>query len=352
MKTVAAELVASEQRYRLLFERNPLPMWAYDRESLRFLAVNEAAVRHFGYSRDEFRAMTVVDIRPEEERARLRAEVKGLEGYHVSGRWKMRTKGGAIVVVEILSHDLPFAERPARVVSALDVTERLDAEEKLQKSYDELRELSARLETVREEESTRIAREVHDEVGQALTAIKMDVAGIERALAAAGGAPAAVTERLAGIGRLLDDTMDAVHRISTELRPGVLDQLGLEEAVEWQVEEFRKRTGLACRLSGRLGETPVDAARATALFRVLQELLTNVVRHAGAGAVSVSLSAPEGALVLEVEDDGRGLAPRDADGPKAFGLRGIRERVAHFGGSVDLQGEKGRGTRVRVRVPR
>ncbi len=349
---VAVELMASEERYRLLFERNPLPMWAYDRETLRFLAVNEAAVRQFGYSRDEFYAMTVVDIRPPEEKARLQEEVRDLEGYHVSGRWKILRKSGAIAVVEIFSHDMPFAERPARVVSAQDVTERVDGEEKLRRSYDELRALSARLETVREEESTRIAREVHDEVGQALTAIKMDVAGIERSLAAAGGAPVAVAERLAAIGRLLDDAMDAVQRISTALRPGVLDELGLEEAVEWQVEEFRKRCGIACRLSSSLGGMPVDAERSTALFRVLQELLTNVARHADARAVNVRLSAPEGGFVLEVEDDGRGVAQEDVDNPKSFGLRGVRERVAHLGGSVALRGERGRGTRARIFIPR
>ena len=246
-KRIADKLVASEERYRLLFERNPLPMWVYDRETLHFLAVNEAAVRHYGYSREEFRSMTVVDIRPEEEQPRLKAELRDIEGYRFGGRWKLRKKDGSIVAVEILSHDMPFAERPARVVLANDVTERLAAEEGLRRSYDELRALSARLESVREEESTRIAREVHDEVGQALTALKMDVAEVEHGLAAAGGAPKAVAGTLSAMGRLLDDTMDVVHRISTELRPGVLDELGLEEAVEWQLEEFRKRTGIACR---------------------------------------------------------------------------------------------------------
>ncbi|MGZ6971316.1 MAG: PAS domain S-box protein, partial [Thermoanaerobaculia bacterium] len=246
-RRMADELVASEERYRFLFERNPLPMWVYDRETLHFLAVNEASVRHYGYSREEFRSMTVVDIRPEEEQPRLREEVRDIEGYRFSGRWKLRKKDGSVVNVEILSHDIPFAERPARVVLANDVTDRLAAEEGLRRSYDELRALSARLESVREEESTRIAREVHDEVGQALTALKMDVAEVERGLAAAGGAPEAVRGTLSDMGGLLDETMDVVHRISTELRPGVLDELGLEEAVEWQLEEFRKRTGIACR---------------------------------------------------------------------------------------------------------
>ena len=171
------------------------------------------------------------------------------------------------MVVEILSHDMPFAERPARVVSAHDVTERLDAENRLQRSYDELRALTARFETIREEESTRIAREVHDEVGQALTAIKMDVCAVGRALAA-GGAPGAVAERLGAIGKLLDDTMDTVQRIATELRPGVLDGFGLEEAVEWQVEEFRKgpasyagsRPASGRRRSTRRGRRPFSAS--------------------------------------------------------------------------------------------
>lgn len=350
-RRMADELVASEERYRFLFERNPLPMWVYDRETLRFLAVNEAAVRHYGYSREEFGAMTVVDIRPEEEQPRLRAEVRDIEGYRFSGRWKLRRKDGSIVNVEILSHDIPFAERPARVVLANDVTERLAAEESLRRSYDELRALSARLESVREEESTRIAREVHDEVGQALTALKMDVAEVERGLAAAGGAPEGVRGTLFAMGRLLDDTMDVVHRISTELRPGVLDELGLEEAVEWQLEEFRKRTGIACRFETGIVGASIDRAISTAVYRVLQELLTNVVRHARANAVHVRLSAGNGRLALEVKDDGCGIPSGHVYAPRSFGLLGIRERVTNVGGSVAIQGEPGRGTAVSISIP-
>ncbi|MFI5180975.1 MAG: PAS domain-containing sensor histidine kinase [Thermoanaerobaculia bacterium] len=348
---MAAELVASEQRYRLLFERNPLPMWVYDRETLRFLAVNEAAVKHLGYSRDEFRTMTVIDIRPEEERPRLRAEVRDIEGYRFSGPWKLRKKDRAIVNVEILSHDMPFAERPARVVLANDVTERLVAEERLRRSYDELRALSARLETVREEESKRIAREVHDEVGQALTALKMDVSEVERVLARSGKTPELVARRLSAMGRLLDDTMDVIHRISTELRPGVLDDLGLEEAVDWQLDEFRQRTGIACRFESGLVAASIDGGRATAVFRALQELLTNVARHSGARNVGVRLSAEDGRLTLEVQDDGRGIAAGEIEAPNSFGLLGVRERVAHVGGSVVIHGESGRGTRVSVSIP-
>ena len=350
-KRIADKLVASEERYRLLFERNPLPMWVYDRETLHFLAVNEAAVRHYGYSREEFRSMTVLDIRPEEEQPRLKAELRDIEGYRFGGRWKLRKKDGSIVAVEILSHDMPFAERPARVVLANDVTERLAAEEGLRRSYDELRALSARLESVREEESTRIAREVHDEVGQALTALKMDVAEVEHGLAAAGGAPKAVAGTLSAMGRLLDDTMDVVHRISTELRPGVLDELGLEEAVEWQLEEFRKRTGIACRFETGLVGASINRAISTAVFRVLQELLTNVVRHARASAVHVRLSAGKDRLALEVKDDGCGIPSGHVFAPRSFGLLGIRERVTNVGGSIAIQGEPGRGTVVSISIP-
>ena len=349
-RRVVDDLVASERRYWLLTERNPLPMWVYDRESLKILGVNEATVRHLGYSREELRRMTVLDLRPPEERLRLAEEVRDIQGYRFSGRWKLRRKDGTLVDVEILSHDMPFADRPARVVLANDVTERLAGEERLRRSYEELRALSARLESVREEESTRIAREVHDEVGQALTAIKIDLAEIER-MFGAGRAPEEALARLRGAGLLLDETLDAVHRISTELRPGVLDELGLEAAVEWQLEEFRKRTGVACRFRADLGEAAVDAAHATAVYRVLQELLTNVARHAAAREVTASLSAGGGALVLELADDGRGIPADAVAAPQSFGLAGIRERVAYVGGRVDIRGERGRGTRVKVVIP-
>jgi PAS domain S-box-containing protein len=350
-RRVTDDLVASETRYWLLVERNPLPMWVYDRETLRILGVNEATVRHLGYSRDELRKMTVLDLRPPEERPRLEKEVEDIEGYRFSGVWKLRRKDGAIVDVEILSHDMPFAERPARVVLANDITERLRGEERLRRSYEELRALSARLERIREEESRRIARAVHDEVGQALTAIKIDLVEAERALAEAGGAPDAALKRLAEIGRLLDDTLDVVHRISTELRPGVLDELGLEAAVEWQLEEFRKRTGVACRFASELGSAAVDGGRSTAVFRVLQELLTNVARHAHAREVVARLAVEGGALVLDLADDGCGIPARAVTAPQSFGLAGIRERVAQFGGEVEIRGVEGRGTFVKVVIP-
>jgi PAS domain S-box-containing protein len=350
-RRIVGDLVASEERYWLLVERNPLPMWIYDRETLRILGVNEAAVRHLGYSREELRGMTVIDLRPDEERPRLREEIRDIGGYRFSGLWQLRRKDGSLLDVEILSHDMPFAERPARVVLANDVTERLAGEERLRRSYAELRALTARLEKIREEESKRIAREVHDEVGQALTAIKIDLVEIERALAAAGAAPEVVVRRLAGVGRLLDDTLDAVHRISTELRPGVLDELGLEAAIEWQLDEFRKRTGIACRFDADLGAAAVDSAPSTAVFRTLQELLTNVARHANAHAVTASLSSRAGTLLFELADDGRGISPREAAAPQSFGLAGIRERVAHVGGTVEIHGAPGAGTRVKVVIP-
>jgi PAS domain S-box-containing protein len=230
--------------------------------------------------------------------------------------------------------------------------ERRLAKERLQRSYDELRALSARLQAVREEESRRIAREVHDEVGQMLTALRLDVAWLERMLRPA--APAAgdeVPEKLRSMSQLLDAAADAVHRIVSELRPGVLDKLGLEAAVEWYVEEFEKRARISCRLRSNLDGVTLDGDRSIALFRILQEALTNVARHAGATAVEIRLAAEAGRVLLEVTDNGRGIADDRVADSGSMGLLGMRERARLLGGNTVIRRHPAGGTTVEATLP-
>jgi signal transduction histidine kinase len=225
--------------------------------------------------------------------------------------------------------------------------ERDRAEAELRRSEDALRALTERLETVREEEGTRIARELHDEVGQALTGMKLDLAALRRALPEA--ARAAGNERIAGMESLADATIETVRRISGELRPPLLDQLGLVAAVEAHLERFAARTRLGTRFEGELEEGALDRQRASALFRILQEALTNVVRHAGARGVAVRIAGERDEIVLTVIDDGRGMtAP---SGP-SLGLLGMRERARTAGGGVTVEGAPGHGTTVTARIPR
>ena len=150
---------------------------------------------------------------------------------------------------------------------------------------------------------------------------------------------------------LLDSTQDAVHRIMTELRPATLDKLGIEAAIYWYVGDFRQRTGIACPFHSGVGGVAIDPERSTVLFRVLQEALTNVVRHAGATEIEVRLDLEDNRVVLEVTDNGVGIAPEKIDDPRSLGLLGMRERARAVGGEVHMQGNPGRGTVVRASIP-
>lgn len=232
---------------------------------------------------------------------------------------------------------------------ALDITARKAIEDELRASREELRRLSSHLEAAREEERTRIAREIHDELGGAMTSLKMDVSRLQRN--AASLTPELLLERTAAMTQLINDTIKTVRRIATELRPGVLDDLGLVAAIEWQLQEFGARSGLECQLIVQVDEIELDANRSTAIFRVFQETLTNVARHAEATRVIVALEAEDHHVVLRVEDNGRGIAPQDLAGGRSLGLVGMRERVRLLAGELTIDGAPGQGTTVRVRIP-
>lgn len=233
-----------------------------------------------------------------------------------------------------------------------DVSVRKQYEAGLKKSQAELRSLAGHLESAREAERTRIAREIHDEFGQLLTGFKIDLAWLEKKIAAQPETPrAALLEKVHAMTNLLGNMVLCVRRISAELRPGVLDDLGLAAAVEWQTKDFQRRTGIKGTVKAELSERPLPREIATALFRVLQESLTNVARHAEAKNVRVKLAEHEGRIVLQIKDDGRGISEGELAKPGAFGLMGMRERILPFHGQCEIEGLPGRGTIVSVSVP-
>lgn len=241
--------------------------------------------------------------------------------------------------------------RQANIHLENEISERRRTEQALNERRESRRALSVRLQDVREEERTNIARAIHDELGATLTAIKMDVAWLQRKL---NGFEEERTAPLAArTGTLLqeiDSMIQLVREISTELRPGVLDTIGLVGALEWQTNEFRKRTGMRCVLKLQEG-IDLDPDRSTALFRIYQEILTNIARHSGANTVRTTLEERDDMLVLEVADNGRGITETETTGSEAIGVLGMRERAHVFGGEVLLQGVPDRGTTVRVLIP-
>jgi signal transduction histidine kinase len=214
-----------------------------------------------------------------------------------------------------------------------------------------LRALASRLQTARETEAARISRELHDQIGQLLTSLKIDLAQIRSAYREDDPIGAAVRERAAEMSRQIDAAVGFVRRLSAELRPGVLDRLGLVAALEWLASDLEKRTGLHVHVDASIDDTSLSEVMSVTLFRITQEALTNVVRHAEAHDVEISLGRSDGNIVLVVRDDGRGIAPDAAESAESLGIIGMLERTAAISGRLTVDGARGVGTTVTVTAP-
>ena len=229
-----------------------------------------------------------------------------------------------------------------------DVTARKQVEEQLRTSQEELRNLSAHLESVRETERTNMARQVHDELGQILTALNIDLSWLNKRLPPD---QEALVQKVASMRSSLDSAIQTVKRVALELRPGILDDLGLAAAIEWQGQDFEKRTEILFQFKASGAKLPLSRDRSTALFRIFQEALTNVARHAKATKVTVLLNQSLRKVRLEIEDNGKGIEDKDVSSPTALGLIGIKERIRALGGKVKITGVQGKSTTVAVTIP-
>ncbi|MDE1982382.1 MAG: PAS domain S-box protein [Betaproteobacteria bacterium] len=319
-------------------------------ENQRITLFNPAASRMFGYGADEIIGKPLSLLIPSRHTHTHHMHVQQFMRSEASSRTMgpqleitgLRADGSEFPIESTISHTL-IDGRPQLTAVLRDVTERRRAEKALRDVNQQLRGLSAALENVREQERTRIARELHDELGQQLTGLKLDLSWLSSRLKE--GRPAA-TERVDEMRRLLDTAIGSVRRISTELRPIILDDLGFGEALAWLTGEFAKRSGIDVSLDLQDVHRVQDNDLSTALFRIIQESLTNVARHANARKVSIRIAADEHELLLTVRDDGDGLA-RDPR-PGGFGLVSMRERANALGGNFSIiSGEDG-GTTVCV----
>ena len=231
--------------------------------------------------------------------------------------------------------------------------ERKRTEEDLRSSFNLLRTLSRRLEAIREEERGRIARELHDQLGVGLTCLKMDLSRMPAIMNEAIGSKeyAKADNKIRSMIQDVDATIASVQRIVTELRPAMLDDLGLVAAIEWQAQDFERRSGIHCRCVAGEEDITVDRERATVVFRICQEALTNIARHAGAANVTIRFEEQAGSLLLEVQDDGQGIPQEKIADPHSLGLLGMRERAQLFGGRIDIMGRPAEGTTITLRLP-
>ncbi|HRO70037.1 MAG TPA: PAS domain S-box protein [Chitinophagaceae bacterium] len=332
----------------LLFERNPLPMWMLSLPEYKVIDVNNAALEQYGYHRDEFLNLNIYDLRPPDEQERFKLNTStSFRGIHHAGIWRHIKKDRTIIFVDIVTYDLVYMGQQTRLVLANDVTEKYIAEEKLKESYESIRKLTGHLQHIREEERLHISREIHDELGQLLTVLKMDISWLNKKLDSPGEP---VKTKLGEIMGVIDITSQTIRRIASELRPSLLDDLGLLAAIEWHLEEFEKRSGIRKKLQVPDAEIPLPDAFKIGIFRIFQESLTNVARHSGATEVMVSLSQENKQLALIIRDNGNGLADKQGN-RKTLGLLGMKERSQVMGGQYNISSNPGEGTTVTVIVP-
>jgi hypothetical protein len=324
------------------------------------LWVNDAFCRIYGYTREE-----VIGKNPRilksgrHDKAFYRQLWDSLGRY---GRWRgelwNRRKNGEIFPEELSIQALrgPHGSTVRYISIFSDITERKRSEAELQRhqqrleeSEARLRELAAFLQTVREEERTHIARELHDELGQALTALRMDLGWLRGKCGTNDSLGTAAAERVTAALGVVEQSIISLRRISEDLRPAMLDSLGLAAAIEHHVTQFTQRTSIPCRLNMNREEFDLPGDLATALFRIVQEALTNVARHSGASEVTVDVAETDDGIRLGVSDNGRGFDA--AKSTKRFGLLGIRERITILGGNLEIDSQPGRGTRIDAWLP-
>ena len=338
----------SEDSLRLIIDTIPTMAWTVRPDGVVDF-VNQRWLDYTGLLKEELKEPNCV-VHPEDLPRVMAKWVRDMTaGEPSEDEMRLRLAGGEYRW--FLVRTVPLRDESGAIIkwfgTSTEIEDRKKAEDALQRSLGELRALAARLQSVREEERTRLAREIHDELGQALTSIMLESASLIRELPRDSKRQ---SSRAESIMKLAGETIQTVRRISTELRPGILDDLGLVAAVEWAVEEFQSRTGTNCRLDLPEHDIVIDQERATALFRILQETLTNVARHADATQVNVRLAREKDTLILEVHDNGKGINKEQLSANRSLGILGMRERALLLGGGLAISGAPGQGTTIEVRI--
>ena len=343
LANVSNAFAISEERYRSYIDHAPDGVFVAD-ETGKYLEANEAASRITGYSREELLSMSIQDI--------LAEETSGTALHD----FKMLTKTGTSQGVSLFKHkdgtkrwwsvDSVKLSEIRFLGFAKDITMQQNATLEVVKAREELQQLNQYLMDARENERAKVALEIHDELGQALTAIKIDLNWVLEHISDSRKS----FQKISRIIEMTNDTIKKVQRISAELRPGLLDDLGLAAAIEWYSDEFEQRTGITCELN--LEDVPDGNERVNlALFRIFQEALTNIIRHANAKTVNVSLSYADMGITLVIEDDGVGISPEKVTSGKSLGLVGMRERARQISGSVEFYKKPPSGTKIAVKIP-
>ncbi len=345
-KRASEELRKSEEKYRLLVEQATDAIFIAD-VSGQFMIVNPAAVKLSQYSEEELMQMTIYDLAdPEELKIKPFAFAKMKSENGASSERRLRRKDGALVDIEI---NAKFLSDGRFLAFVRDITERKKAENELQNSYKAIRKLTSHLQQVREEERKHMARNIHDELGQLLTVLKMDISWLNRKVKALQAPD--LSQKADQIIQILNNTVQTVRRISADLRPGLLDDLGLSAAIEWHLGDFAKRSGIRTNFHASDAAIELSPEQATSLFRIYQESITNIARHAAATEITVELSVEVNDVSLCVTDNGTGFDIAVVNKRKTLGLLGMKERAEMMGGSFSVSKNSEAGTKIMVQIP-
>jgi PAS domain S-box-containing protein len=345
----------SEDRIRLIIDTIPTMAWSLRPDAvLDFL--NQRWLDYTGLSSEEAIEEPTRTVHPE-DLARVMEKWLAVKATSEAYEDEMRLQRADGEYRWFLVRIAPLLDEQGNLLKrygvAIDIEERKQAEEKLKATSKQLRALSARLQSAREEEGTRIAREIHDELGSALTSLKWDIERMENILSDPKPGPEleSLKKKAQTMTRLVESTIDVVRRISAELRPGVLDDLGLAPAIEWQARLFQDRTGIPVHCDCPQDDLDLNQEQSTAVFRIFQEALTNILRHSQATRVDVTMVEKGDVFILTIGDNGRGITEDQKSGPSSIGLLGMRERAHLIGGEIEITGIEREGTMVTVRVP-
>lgn len=343
------ELTLARDQSESIINSLPGIFYLYDREG-KFIRWNKNFELVSGYSSEEISRMHPLDFFKGREKNMLEKKIKTVFMVgHADVQAHFHTKSGESIPYYFNGRRANFDGTDYLIGMGIDITDRVKAENEMHERTAEIQKLTAYLEQVREEERTRISREIHDELGQQLTGLKMDVSWIDKKIA--NGTDDQIRVRISAMITLIDETVKTVRRISSELRPGILDDLGLAPALEWQCQEFEKRTGIKSECKTDQSDFNIERNLSTNIFRVYQEALTNIARHGQATFVKTSLTKTEEYIILTIEDNGIGFDLEEVKNKNSLGLVGMRERAILFHGDLTIQSEKGRGTLITLRIP-
>ncbi len=342
------ELRKREVKYRTLFEQSFDPIFMADDRGI-ITDANQAMIELFDYTEDELLGLKLRQLFDDVEHYREFVYQTEEKGSVKNFDTRMRCSSGKIIEVFItlkkLDSSLHVSEGYQGIIR--DVTAYKMYFEELRRSRQELRDLSSHIESLREKERTDIAREIHDVLGQSLTALRIDLSWLKKRISPS---EKEMVEKTGIMDSLINEIIFTVRKLSASLRPGILDDLGLGAAIEWQSAEFRKRTGYACRVEcEEIMELPEDIS--VAFFRIYQESINNILKHACASEVGIVLRKNDNIVEMTIADNGKGISSNDLSNRGSYGIIGMRERVNSLNGNLSIDGIDGKGTTVRVRIP-